>query len=174
METALTIAATGILSAAVMKQVGLNVAADPLMSGAYIGVDGGMVVISADDPGLYSSQTEQDSKIFAMMAKIPVFDPARPEKSTGIILRRPRLCPGYHHRSSFYALKMTLKNGIHTGDIGCYTLGLNLKALDTCVCMGASITQASAMYQAFANWSTAPPSPRLLATQPFAIREFQP
>jgi len=358
MEAALTIAATGMRSAAVMKQVGLNVAADPLMSGAYIGVDGGMVVISADDPGPYSSQTEQDSRFFAMMAKIPVFDPAgpadarsmvsraftlsetckvpvmvrptsticharqnmppkpltdvkatpcfnkepsrwaatprhrfvlhqklnqtlenlrydpqfafyddhhtssntlaivasgfawslaadiiaemadiqasvqlfkvdlpfplhqpsieallnnfskilvieetypviemqfgrrdrvsgrfnqtipeageltpglvekiiyqqlgkqppaRPEKSSGIIPRRPRLCPGCPHRSSFYALKKTLKNGIYTGDIGCYTLGLNLKALDTCLCMGASITQASAMYQAFANRGT--------------------
>ena len=358
MEAALTIAATGMRSAAVMKQVGLNVAADPLMSGAYIGVDGGMVIISADDPGPYSSQTEQDSRFFAMMAKIPVFDPAspadarsmvcrafslsesckvpvmvrptsticharqniepeplpspggpprfnkepsrwaatprhrfvlhqklnqklenlrhdprfvfydeqqanrgalaivasgfawslaadiiaemkdsqdriqlfkvdlpfplhqpsleallhdyskilvieetypviemqfgrrgqvsgrldktipdageltpglvetiiyqqlerqppnRPEKSTGIIPRRPRLCPGCPHRSSFYALKKTLKNGIYTGDIGCYTLGLNLKALDTCLCMGASITQASAMYQAFANRGT--------------------
>ncbi|HDJ28402.1 MAG TPA: indolepyruvate oxidoreductase [Proteobacteria bacterium] len=358
MEAALTIAATGMRSAAVMKQVGLNVAADPLMSGAYIGVDGGMVVISADDPGPYSSQTEQDSRFFAMMAKIPVFDPAspadarsmvsraftlseefqlpvmvrptsticharqnippeplqshgdpprfnkepsrwaatprhrfvlhqklnqklenlrhdprfafydeqhknsgalaivasgfawslaadiiaemkdsqariqlfkvdlpfplhqpsieallndfsrilvieetypviemqfgrrdlvsgrfdkiipeageltpglvetiiyqqlgkqsptRPEKSTGIIPRRPRLCPGCPHRSSFYALKKTLVNGIYTGDIGCYTLGLNLKALDTCLCMGASITQASAMYQAFANRGT--------------------
>ena len=358
MESALTIAATGMRSAAVMKQVGLNVAADPLMSGAYIGVDGGMVVISADDPGPYSSQTEQDSRFFAMMAKIPVFDPAgpadarsmvsrafalseackvpvmvrptsticharqnmppkqpekiqsipcfnkepsrwaatprhrfvlhqklnrmlenlrhdprfafyddhhkssgslaivasgfawslaadliagmkdsrdrielfkvdlpfplhqpsidallrdfsrilvieetypviemqfgrrdrvsgrldqtipdageltpglvetimyrqlkkqppaRPEKSSGIIPRRPRLCPGCPHRSSFYALKKTLKNGIYTGDIGCYTLGLNLKALDTCLCMGASITQASAMYQAYANRGT--------------------
>lgn len=360
MEAALTIGATGMRSAAVMKQVGLNVAADPLMSGAYIGVDGGMVVISADDPGPYSSQTEQDSRFFAMMAKIPVFDPAspadarsmvsrafslsesynvpvmvrptsticharqnmapqkpltgikstprfikepsrwaatprhrfvlhqklnqmlenlrhdprftfcddhhknsgtlaivasgfswslaadiiadmpsgskaavqlfkvdlpfplhqpsmaallhdfsrilvieetypviemqfgrrdrvsgrldqtipgageltpglvetiiyrqlgkqpptRPKKSSGIIPRRPRLCPGCPHRSSFYALKKTLKNGIYTGDIGCYTLGLNLKALDTCLCMGASITQASAMYQAFANRGT--------------------
>ncbi len=355
MEAALTVAATGLRSAAVMKQVGLNVAADPLMSGAYIGVDGGMIVVSADDPGPYSSQTEQDSRFFAMLAKIPVFDPsspadartmvarafslseklqlpvmvrptstlcharqnmspeplphidstprfnkepsrwaatprhrfvlhqklnrkleqirqdsqfsfydgsrdnrqrlaivasgfawsmtadliadnrelqnlccllkvdlpfplhqpsvdrlladfshilvieetypviehqfgrrdrvsgrldqlipgageltpqlvetvihryldrlppARPEKATNVRPRRPRLCPGCPHRSSFYALKTVLKDGIYTGDIGCYTLGLNLNALDTCLCMGASITQASAMYQAFAN-----------------------
>jgi indolepyruvate ferredoxin oxidoreductase alpha subunit len=355
MEAALTVAATGLRSAAVMKQVGLNVAADPLMSGAYIGVDGGMVVISADDPGPYSSQTEQDSRFFAMMAKIPVFDPSSPaesrtmvakafslsenlqlpvmvrptstlcharqnmmpgplpnisntprfnkepsrwaatprhrfvlhqklnqkleqvrrdprfsfydgnrenqqqiaivasgfawsmvadliadnrelqsicrlvkvdlpfplhlpsvdmlladfthilvieetypvieyqfgrrdlvsgrldqlipgageltprvveavihrytdrlspprsEKAATIKPRRPRLCPGCPHRSSFYALKTVLKDGIYTGDIGCYTLGLNLNALDTCLCMGASITQASAMYQTFAN-----------------------
>jgi len=51
---------------------GLNVAADPLMSSAYTGVKGGFVVISADDPGQYS-QTEQDSRLMAMLAKIPVF-----------------------------------------------------------------------------------------------------
>ncbi|MEA2109642.1 MAG: indolepyruvate oxidoreductase, partial [Pseudomonadota bacterium] len=87
MEAALTIAATGMRSAVVMKQVGLNVAADPLMSGAYIGVDGGMVVITADDPGPYSSQTEQDSRFFAMMAKIPVFDPASPADARSMVSR---------------------------------------------------------------------------------------
>ncbi|MBN2333247.1 MAG: 4Fe-4S binding protein [Deltaproteobacteria bacterium] len=362
LESALTIAATGMRSAAVMKQVGLNVAADPLMSGAYLGVDGGLVVVSADDPGPYSSQTEQDSRFFAMLAKIPVFDPASPDDarlmtarafalseqhSLPVMLRptatlcharqnmvpapllhtdqtpcfsknphrwaatprhrfvlhqqlnqklaaighdpqfsfscaprgnqrlaiiasgfawslaadiidahpdlqaqitlvkvdlpfplhqpsidamladyrrilvleetypvielqlgrreqvggrldhavpdageltpdlvksiiysqleqkppapprtrqktiprRPRLCPGCPHRSSFYALKTALKNGIYAGDVGCYTLGLNLKALDTCLCMGASITQASTLYQAYATRSDAPVPP---------------
>lgn len=58
------------------KQVGLNVASDPLMSLAYIGVKGGMVVMVADDPGPISSQTEQDTRTFAQFAKIPVLDPS--------------------------------------------------------------------------------------------------
>ena len=61
-----------------MKQVGLNVATDPLMSAAYIGTVGGFVIISCDDPGPYSSQTEQDTRFMAMFAKVPVFDPASP------------------------------------------------------------------------------------------------
>ncbi|MGI6743981.1 MAG: indolepyruvate ferredoxin oxidoreductase subunit alpha [Eubacteriales bacterium] len=59
-----------------MKQVGLNVASDPLMSLEYIGVKGGMVVLVADDPGPISSQTEQDTRTFAMFSKVPVFDPS--------------------------------------------------------------------------------------------------
>lgn len=64
-----------------MKQVGLNVASDPLMSLAYVGVKGGMVIVSADDPGPISSQTEQDTRHFAQFAKIPVFDPSSPEEA---------------------------------------------------------------------------------------------
>ena len=59
-----------------MKQVGLNVASDPLMSLAYIGVRGAMVVLVADDPGPISSQTEQDTRTFAKYSKLPVFDPS--------------------------------------------------------------------------------------------------
>ena len=64
-----------------MKQVGLNVASDPLMSLAYIGVKGGMVIVSADDPGPISSQTEQDTRHFARFSKLPVFDPSSPEEA---------------------------------------------------------------------------------------------
>ena len=59
-----------------MKQVGLNVASDPLMSLAYIGVKGGMVILVADDPGPISSQTEQDTRSFAAFSKLPCFDPS--------------------------------------------------------------------------------------------------
>ena len=58
-----------------MKQVGLNVASDPLMSLEYVGVKGGMVVMVADDPGPISSQTEQDTRTFARFSKVPVLDP---------------------------------------------------------------------------------------------------
>lgn len=64
-----------------MKQVGLNVASDPLMSLAYVGVKGGMVILVADDPGPISSQTEQDTRTFAMFSKLPVFDPSSPEEA---------------------------------------------------------------------------------------------
>ena len=65
MEVAAGAAYSGARSMVTMKQVGLNVASDPLMSLAYIGVKGGMVVMVADDPGPISSQTEQDTRTFA-------------------------------------------------------------------------------------------------------------
>ncbi|MGA6927015.1 MAG: indolepyruvate ferredoxin oxidoreductase subunit alpha [Desulfosarcina sp.] len=340
----------GLRTAVSMKQVGLNVASDPLMSAAYMGTAGGFVVISADDPGPHSSQTEQDSRMMAMMAKIPVLDPDSPrqakemvglayalsedfntpvmlrpttrvchsrqdvlpgeilvsaaqpdfrkdpsrwaatpkfrhrlhleleeklsriaehpaaapirhnpgaagqkvvvasgvaaaytaealndlglwdqlpfyqvlqpfplhtafirqlltnyedvlilEETTGIIEmqladrrrvkgklsgmvprvgellpekimalladfagiqaeipglaqapgRRPTLCAGCPHRASFFAIKKAAPRGIYTSDIGCYTLGLNLKAVDTVLCMGAAISQAAGFYHAY-------------------------
>lgn len=59
-----------------MKHVGLNVAADPLMTLSYTGVNGGLVVITADDPGMHSSQNEQDSRLYARFAKIPLIEPS--------------------------------------------------------------------------------------------------
>lgn len=81
LESALAFAWTGKRAAVVMKQVGLNVACDPLMSAAYTGTTGGFLVISCDDPGPHSSQTEQDSRVHAMFAKLPVLDPATPEEA---------------------------------------------------------------------------------------------
>ncbi|MFZ5447936.1 MAG: thiamine pyrophosphate-dependent enzyme [Thermodesulfobacteriota bacterium] len=350
-EVALANSMSGRRSAVAMKQVGLNVASDPFLRSAYLGVKGGMVVISADDPGPHSSQTEQDSRFFAMLAKVPVLDPvspkdakdmvgaafelserfempvmvrpttrvchAREDVSCGSILRldrparfdkdprrwcatpqflrelhhnlnekisqiaglpeffprltsgdgsfpgaciiasgvafahtwdwlvglgllgrvdyyqvtlpyplnrdfietvnsryqkilvieetypvielqlanraiqgrtsgmipndgeltpdvirpvldtflelpaqnrptprgggdRPTLCAGCAHRAAFYAIKETFPGGIFPSDIGCYTLGLNLGAVDTCHCMGAGISQAAGFYRAFA------------------------
>lgn len=84
-ELALAHSWLGGRSAVSMKQVGLNVALDPLMSAAYTGVKGGFLLISADDPGPYSSQTEQDSRFLAMFAKIPVFDPSSPKEAMDMI-----------------------------------------------------------------------------------------
>jgi indolepyruvate ferredoxin oxidoreductase alpha subunit len=358
-ETALAVSYAGGRSAVSMKQVGLNVACDPLMSSAYTGVKGGFLVISADDPGPHSSQTEQDSRMMAMMAKIPVLDPSTPQEakemirsayqiseefelpvmvrpttrvchsrqgvllgevpspslptgfskdpqrwaatpryrytlhfklnqkieaiaeksgkdsslrilgeetarrciiSSGVTLahtydllrelnleseialyqvkmpyplkakfildemapfedilvieetypviemqlamrgrikgrldgsvppqgelipdtlvesirafaripgekkpipsgtpRRPTLCPGCPHRPAFYALRQALPGGIYPSDIGCYTLGLNLGAVDTVLCMGAAITQAAGFYHAFRMKGEVPP-----------------
>ena len=341
---------TGLRAAVSMKQVGLNVASDPFMSAAYMGIKGGFVLISADDPGPHSSQTEQDSRLMAMFAKIPVLDPDSPrqakemmgmayelseafqtpvmvrpttrvcharqdislgsipknkrqaqfqknparwaatpkfrlqlhreleeklaamakyrptaprklnrtarsgkaiiasgvaaahtrdilrelkiwskipfyqviqpfplhstfikhildryedvlvvEETMGVIEmqladryrvkgklsnavprvgelspekiqeivskfaglqsetitiksapgRRPTLCPGCPHRASFFAIKKAAPRGIYTSDIGCYTLGLNLGAVDTVLCMGAAISQAAGFYHAY-------------------------
>jgi len=343
---------TGLRTAVSMKQVGLNVASDPLMSAAYMGVKGGFIVISADDPGPISSQTEQDSRLLAMLAKIPVLDPDTPHQAKAMIAwayeisetyktpvmlrpttrvchsrqdvllgkisrrrrevkfekdpsrwaatprfrfhlhkeveekleaiarhqptaplrlnpeaiaakaivssgvaaahareiikelnlwqkipfyqvlqpfplhrdfiahlmetyeeilvieepmevielqladrhrvrgrisndvfrvgelypediqaiiskfsgveseklqipfasgRRPTLCAGCPHRASFFAIKKAAPRGIYTSDIGCYTLGLNLGAVDTVLCMGAAISQASGFYHAYKN-----------------------
>jgi len=348
---------TGLRTAVSMKQVGLNVASDPLMSAAYLGIKGGFILISADDPGPHSSQTEQDSRLMAMMAKIPVLDPDSPrqakeligpayelsekfktpvmlrpttrvcharqdivlkaipepvrevkfekdptrwaatprfrfhlhkeveeklaaiarygptkplrhnpkakaskaivssgvaaahtqeilkarklwqkipfyqvfqpfplhaefishlletyeeilviEETMGVIEmqladryrvkgkmsgavprvgelypegieeilarfagieyakleipfatgRRPTLCAGCPHRASFFAIKKAARKGIYTSDIGCYTLGLNLGAVDTVLCMGAAISQASGFYQAYKNENKRP------------------
>lgn len=84
-KSALEVAAgasySGARTLVTMKQVGLNVASDPLMSLAYVGVKGAMVIVSADDPGPISSQTEQDTRHFAQFSKLPVFDPSSPEEA---------------------------------------------------------------------------------------------
>lgn len=358
-ETALAVSYSGGRAAVSMKQVGLNVACDPLMSSAYTGVKGGFLVIPADDPGPHSSQTEQDSRMMAMMAKIPVLDPSTPAEAkemvaggfrlseeheipvmlrpttricharqaidlvelpkvlppsgfskdphrwaatpkyryllharlnkkieiirekygrdffckllgnskgrqciiasgvaaahaydilqelgledrislyqvkmpfplnTKVILehvgryeeilvieesypviemqlapkvrikgrldgsipnegelipdimvesiqafagklvekrpapidktRRPTLCPGCPHRSAFYAIRKAFPKGIYPSDIGCYTLGLNLGAVDTCLCMGGAIAQAAGFYHAYRMKGDLPP-----------------
>ncbi len=85
MEQALVASYTGKRTAVIMKQVGLNVAADPLMSSAYIGVLGGVIIVVADDPGPTSSQTEQDTRQFAHFAKVPVLDPASPAEAMEMV-----------------------------------------------------------------------------------------
>ena len=84
-EIALASSWTGLRAAVAMKQVGLNVAADPLFSAAYQGVKGGFVVVPADDPGPYSSQTEQDSRLMALSAHVPVLDPGSPVEARAMV-----------------------------------------------------------------------------------------
>jgi indolepyruvate ferredoxin oxidoreductase alpha subunit len=85
LEVALAASWAGKRAAVAMKQVGLNVASDPLLSAAYTGVVGGFVVISCDDPGPFSSQTEQDTRLFALFAKVPVFDPSTPREAREMV-----------------------------------------------------------------------------------------
>ena len=74
-EVAFGAATGGARSFCAMKHVGLNVAADPLYTASYIGVNGGMVCAVADDPGMHSPQTEQDSRHHAIAAKVPMLEP---------------------------------------------------------------------------------------------------
>lgn len=94
-EVALANSMAGRRSAVSMKQVGLNVASDPFMRSAYLGVKGGLLIIAADDPGPHSSQTEQDSRFFAMFAKVPVFDPASPQEAKDQVRRALELSEKY-------------------------------------------------------------------------------
>ena len=111
MELAAGASYSGARTLVTMKQVGLNVASDPLMSLEYIGVKGGMVILVADDPGPISSQTEQDTRHFAAFSKLPCFDPSSAqeayemiqeayeysEKYNSPVFLRPttRVCHGY-------------------------------------------------------------------------------
>jgi indolepyruvate ferredoxin oxidoreductase alpha subunit len=85
LEVAVGAAYTGSRVLVTMKQVGLNVASDPLMCVNYIGIKGGMVILVADDPGPISSQTEQDTRAFGKYARIPIFDPVTPEDAYEMI-----------------------------------------------------------------------------------------
>ncbi|RQD83496.1 indolepyruvate ferredoxin oxidoreductase subunit alpha [Methanosalsum natronophilum] len=85
LEVAAGAAMAGIRSVVTMKHVGLNVAADPLMTLAYMGVEGGMVIIVADDPGCHSSQNEQDTRRYSEFSMLPCFDPATPQEAKDMV-----------------------------------------------------------------------------------------
>jgi indolepyruvate ferredoxin oxidoreductase alpha subunit len=76
MEVAAAAANSGIRSMCVMKHVGVNVAADALMTLAYVGVKGGMIVLTADDPYMFSSQNEQDNRFYAKLSGLPMLEPS--------------------------------------------------------------------------------------------------
>lgn len=114
-----------------MKQVGLNVASDPVMCLSYVGVKGGMVIVSADDPGPISSQTEQDTRTFGAYSKIPVFDPSTPKEafdmiqeafalsekySTPVILRPTTRVDHAYQSMEFPELKPCRQNGTFEKD----------------------------------------------------------
>ncbi|RJP32542.1 MAG: indolepyruvate ferredoxin oxidoreductase [Phycisphaerales bacterium] len=80
-EEALGMSFAGFRALVSMKHVGLNVAADPFMSSALTGANGGLVLAVADDPGMHSSQNEQDSRVYGQFAQIPVFEPANQQEA---------------------------------------------------------------------------------------------
>ncbi len=87
LEVAFGASVAGRRSVAVMKHVGLNVAADPFFTFAYVGVTGGCVVITADDPGMHSSQNEQDNRHYARAAKVPMLEPTDSQEAHDLMLR---------------------------------------------------------------------------------------
>lgn len=76
LEVAVGASIAGARSMACMKHVGVNVAADPMFTAAYTGVNGGLVILAADDPGMHSSQNEQDTRFYARSAHLPLLEPA--------------------------------------------------------------------------------------------------
>ena len=126
LEVAAGASYSGARTLVTMKQVGLNVASDPLMSLNYVGIKGGMVIAVADDPGPISSQTEQDTRCFAEFAKMMVFDPSSPseayqmvqdaylysEKYQVPVFLRPttRVCHGYQ------SIEIDEKRNLHEVD----------------------------------------------------------
>ena len=87
LEVALGVAFAGARAMATMKHVGLNVAADPLFTAAYTGVTGALIVVSADDPGMASSQNEQDNRHYAVAAGVPMLEPADSQEAYDFALQ---------------------------------------------------------------------------------------
>ncbi len=96
MEVAAGASFAGARCLVTMKMMGLNVASDALMSLAYVGVEGGLVVVVCDDPGPISSQTEQDTRLFGKYCRIPVFDPASVEEAFEMIKDAFEYSEKYH------------------------------------------------------------------------------
>jgi indolepyruvate ferredoxin oxidoreductase, alpha subunit len=106
MEVALGAAYAGARTLVTMKHVGLNVAADPLFTAAYTGTSGALVVISADDPGMASSQNEQDNRHYAVAAGIPMLEPADSQEAYDFTLESFRLAEKWH---AVVLLRMTTR-----------------------------------------------------------------
>lgn len=85
LETSAAAAASGVRSFVFMKHVGLNVAADPLMTLAYSGIRGGMLVLTADDPSAHSSQNEQDNRYYSSLSLLPMMEPSTPGEAKDMI-----------------------------------------------------------------------------------------
>ena len=86
MEVAAAAASSGLRSFVFMKHVGLNVAADPMLTLAYSGVTGGMLIMSADDPSAHSSQNEQDNRYYATLALLPMIEPSTPAEAKDMVV----------------------------------------------------------------------------------------
>ncbi|MBR5578863.1 MAG: indolepyruvate ferredoxin oxidoreductase subunit alpha, partial [Lachnospiraceae bacterium] len=85
MEVAIGASISGVRAMASMKHVGVNVASDPLYTISYSGVNGGLVLVAADDPGLYSSQNEQDTRCVARAAMVPVLEPSDSQEAKDFV-----------------------------------------------------------------------------------------
>ncbi|MBE6513767.1 MAG: indolepyruvate ferredoxin oxidoreductase subunit alpha [Thermoplasmata archaeon] len=90
-EVSAAAASAGLRSFTFMKHVGLNVAADPMMTLAYAGVTGGMLILSADDPSAHSSQNEQDNRYYSTLALIPMIEPSTPQEGKDMVAEAYRV-----------------------------------------------------------------------------------
>jgi indolepyruvate ferredoxin oxidoreductase alpha subunit len=106
LETAIGASIVGGRSFAAMKHVGVNVAADPLFTFAYTGVTGGCVLVTADEPGMHSSQNEQDNRNHAKFAKIPMLEPSNSQESLDMIVDAYELSEKY---DSIILFRMTTR-----------------------------------------------------------------
>ncbi len=113
LEVAMAAATTGLRSLAIMKHVGVNVAHDPLMSASYMGL-GGLVLISADDPGQWSSQNEQDNRLLARQAYIPVLEPASAQEAKDMMADAFRLSEKF---GQMWMLRSVTRIGHARGDV---------------------------------------------------------
>ncbi|MCL7486963.1 MAG: indolepyruvate ferredoxin oxidoreductase subunit alpha [Desulfobulbaceae bacterium] len=95
LEVALGASFAGVRALATMKHVGLNVAADPLFTASYTGGRGGLVVLTADDPEMHSSQNEQDNRNYAFAAKLPMLEPSDPAEARDMLVRAFELSEQY-------------------------------------------------------------------------------
>jgi indolepyruvate ferredoxin oxidoreductase alpha subunit len=95
LEAAIGFSWMGGRAFASMKQVGLNVAADPMFSLAYTGCNGGLVLVTADEPGIHSSQTEQDNRLYADAAKLPMLEPSDSQECKDMVLAAMELSESY-------------------------------------------------------------------------------
>ncbi|MEM4429023.1 MAG: indolepyruvate ferredoxin oxidoreductase subunit alpha [Acidilobaceae archaeon] len=96
-ENAYGAAISGVPSIVAMKHVGLNVAADPLFSSAYTGVESSLLIVSADDPAMWSSQNEQDNRWYGLHAYIPVFEPTGAQDARSVTLEALKFSSDYKH-----------------------------------------------------------------------------
>ncbi|AWR98075.1 indolepyruvate ferredoxin oxidoreductase subunit alpha [Acidianus sulfidivorans JP7] len=95
-ETAYGASITGAFSLVAMKHVGMNVASDAIMSSSYTGVEGALVIVSAGDPSMWSSQSEQDNRYYGLMGLIPVVEPYDPQSAHDLIIKSFEFSNKYH------------------------------------------------------------------------------
>ncbi|AFL95614.1 indolepyruvate ferredoxin oxidoreductase, alpha subunit 2 [Thermococcus cleftensis] len=113
-ETALSAAWSGLRAMTAMKHVGLNVAADTFLSAVGMGVEGGFVIMVADDPSMWSSQNEQDTRVYAKFANVPVLEPSDPMEAKEMTKYAFELSEKFKH---FVILRTTTRSSHARGDV---------------------------------------------------------
>ncbi len=113
-ETALAAAWTGVRAMTAMKHVGLNVAADTFLSSVGMGVEGGFVIMVADDPSQWSSQNEQDTRVYAKFANVPALEPSSPQEAKEMVKYAFDLSEKFKH---FVILRTTTRSSHARGDV---------------------------------------------------------